>query len=518
MQDQGSQFHPIEKSLLNVLSKIQPTSIEKLSQATGLNIDQVRRGIEWLKYKNLISIRDKSIVKIMLGKNGLNAIELRLPERRLVEAVKRGFNSTGKLADSGIFNDKNESTVAFRHAVHINKWLALQPPPISGEEATLVILPSSEKSSMEEVLLNKIHLGSVTTRGQISNMSQAELKAYDTLKKRHLIFEHRESNSEIILSDKGIQLVKLHQLDDERQNRKGSEPSIGKLTSQLISTGKWKDVRFSPLDVAAPTPSIHAGKKHPLQNLIDDIKEAFVGMGFLEIEGPLVQPSFWNFDVLFTPQDHPAREMQDSFYLHKIKQATITRDPHLVENVSEMHRKGWRYDWDPEEAKRAVLRTHTTPVTIKYLSDNEVEDAKVFTVGRVFRNEKTSYKHLVEFNQIEGVVTGSTVTLRDLMGLQIEFYSKLGIKKVRFWPTFFPYTEPSLQSMIYNKALGKWVELFGMGIFRPEVTGPLGIRNPVLAWGGGIERIAMLRFGLNDVRDLYANKLGWLRSVPRYQL
>ena len=139
-------------------------------------------------------------------------------------------------------------------------------------------------------------------------------------------------------------------------------------------------------------------------------------------------------------------------------------------------------------------------------------------IGRVFRNEKLSYKHLTEFNQVEGIVTDKHVTLRDLMGLQKEFYSKLGIKKIKFWPTFFPYTEPSLQSMIYNDALDKWVEMGGMGIFRPEVTHPLGIKNPVLAWGVGIERIAMLRFGLNDVRDLYNNNLGWLRSIPKCQL
>jgi phenylalanyl-tRNA synthetase alpha chain len=119
---------------------------------------------------------------------------------------------------------------------------------------------------------------------------------------------------------------------------------------------------------------------------------------------------------------------------------------------------------------------------------------------------------------VEGIVTDKYVTLRDLMGLQKEFYSKLGIKKIKFWPTFFPYTEPSLQSMIYNDALNKWVEMGGMGIFRPEVTHPLGIKNPVLAWGVGIERIAMLRFGLNDVRDLYGNELGWLRNIPKCQL
>jgi phenylalanyl-tRNA synthetase alpha chain len=165
-----------------------------------------------------------------------------------------------------------------------------------------------------------------------------------------------------------------------------------------------------------------------------------------------------------------------------------------------------------------VLRTHTTPVTLQHLAGQKENAARFFSVGRVFRNEKVSYKHLVEFHQVEGVATAPKASLRDLMGLQKEFYARMGIKKVKFWPTFFPYTEPSLQSMVYNDRLQKWVELFGMGMFRPEVTKPLGIKNPVLAWGGGLERIAMLRFGLDDVRDLYGNKLSWLRSVPRCQL
>jgi phenylalanyl-tRNA synthetase alpha chain len=517
MQDKESQLHPIEKSLLKILAVYDPMSIENLSQVSGLNVDQVRRGIEWLKYKNLISIKDKSIVKISLGKNGLNAIENRFPERRLVESVKQGFNTTQKLLNARVFNDNNESTVAFRYAVHINKWLTKHPPSEPGKEGTLVTLPGSDESSPEEVLLKKIHTASVISLDQVFNMSQEEIKAFESLKKRHFVVEQKDKDSEVILSDKGRQLLTLHKLDNKRLEKETEEHWVGQLTSQLITSGRWKDVKFSSLDVEAPTPSIHAGKKHPLQNLIDEIKEVFVGLGFLEIEGPLIQPSFWNFDVLFTPQDHPARDMQDTFYIHHVKQ-TMLEDQHIIDSVSSVHRNGWHYEWDPEEAKRTVLRTHTTPVTIKYLSDNKLEDARVFTVGKVFRNEKTSYKHLVEFNQIEGIVTGNSVTLRDLMGLQTEFYSKLGINKVKFWPTFFPYTEPSLQSMIYNESLAKWVELFGMGIFRPEVTEPLGVRNRVLAWGGGIERVAMLRFGLNDVRDLYANNLGWLRSVPRYQL
>lgn len=285
----------------------------------------------------------------------------------------------------------------------------------------------------------------------------------------------------------------------------------------MITSGKWKEVTFSAIDVEAPTPTVYPGRRHPLIDIIQEVKEIFVGLGFSEIDGPVMQSGFWNFDALFTPQDHPAREMQDTFYVSSQRQPIPATDDQK-RKVLEVHKKGWSSRWDAKEAERVVLRTHTTPVTLQHLASVRPESDRFFTVGRVFRNEKVSYKHLVEFHQVEGVVNAPRASLRDLMGLQKEFYAKMGIKKVKFWPTFFPYTEPSLQSMVYIEKLEKWVELFGMGIFRPEVTEPLGIKNPVLAWGGGLERIAMLRFGLNDVRELYGNRLGWLRSAPRCQL
>ena len=290
-----------------------------------------------------------------------------------------------------------------------------------------------------------------------------------------------------------------------------------KLTSQLITSGKWKEVEFSALDVEAPAPPVYPGRRHPLVDIIEEVKEIFVGLGFSEIDGPVVQSGFWNFDALFTPQDHPAREMQDTFYISGQRQQ-IPATSEQKRKVAEVHKKGWSTKWNIKEAESMVLRTHTTPVTLRHLAMIKPEVGRYFSVGRVFRNEKVSYKHLVEFHQVEGVATAPLASLRDLMGLQKEFYAKMGIKKVKFWPTFFPYTEPSLQSMVYNEKLEKWVELFGMGIFRPEVTEPLGIKNRVLAWGGGLERIAMFRFRLHDVRELYGNRLAWLRSVPRCQL
>jgi phenylalanyl-tRNA synthetase alpha chain len=348
------------------------------------------------------------------------------------------------------------------------------------------------------------------------DLSNDELATLEILKKRPQFVMLKKPEEIIRLTEEGERIQTI--LDSEKTSLDSIDENYAhSLTSDMLVSGKWKNIVFRPLDVESITPLLFPGRTNPLIDLIEEIREAFVSLGFVEIEGNYIQSSFWNFDALFTPQDHAAREMQDTFYLRFEKDDGL-ENKKIVRNVSEAHNKGWNYKWKTSEAKRAVLRTHTTPVTLKYLAKKKPFESKIFTIGRVFRNEKVSYKHLVEFHQIEGVVTGQNISLRNLMGIQLEFYKKIGITKVKFWPTFFPYTEPSLQSMIYNERLDKWIELFGMGIFRPEVIEPLGIKYPVLAWGGGIERIAMLKYNLSDVRDLYNNKLGWLRGVQKFQL
>jgi phenylalanyl-tRNA synthetase alpha chain len=346
---------------------------------------------------------------------------------------------------------------------------------------------------------------------EISKLTEEEKRVLEQLKKRpNYIDIKEERESRISLTDAAKKIVPT--LNQENLERR--------LTTELITSGKWKETNFSALDVEAPVQVIYPGRRHPLIEIIEEIKEIFIGLGFSEIEGPVIQSGFWNFDALFTPQDHPAREMQDTFYISaQIQPPPISASKDQISKISRVHKERWNRQWNVQEAQRLVLRTHTTPVTVQHLAKVKSSDVgRFFSVGRVFRNEKVSYKHLVEFHQVEGVSTSEEASIRDMMGLQKEFYAKMGIKRIKFWPTFFPYTEPSLQSMVYNEKLEKWVELFGMGIFRPEVTKPLGIKNPVLAWGGGIERIAMLRFGLDDVRELYGNKLAWLRSVPKCQL
>ena len=487
-------LHPIERSILNSLSSTDHIPVSSLVANTGLPIDQVRRGIEWLKFKRLIVIEQISTQRIFITSEGVEAAKNGLPERRLVNSLKEGNVTLAQVLASGAI--KNEEINAAIAGARRNQWIQLT-------DGKIIPTPFASTKSPEEIFLENMR-----ETIEISKLTDGEKRALEQLKKRPNFIEIKEEKESLIsLTDAARQIIpRLSQDNLERR-----------LTTELISSGKWKETKFDVLDVEASAPIVYPGRRHPLIEIIDEVKEIFIGLGFSEIEGPIIQSGFWNFDALFTPQDHPAREMQDTFYISAQKQPIpATKDQIL--KISRVHKQRWNRRWDAQEGQRLVLRTHTTPVTVQHLAKVKSEVGRFFSVGKVFRNEKVSYKHLVEFHQVEGVATAPNASLRELMGLQKEFYSKMGIKRIKFWPTFFPYTEPSLQSMVYNERLKKWVELFGMGIFRPEVTMPLGIKTPVLAWGGGLERIAMLRFGLDDVRELYGNRLGWLRSVPRCQL
>ncbi|MDD4161001.1 MAG: phenylalanine--tRNA ligase subunit alpha [Methanothrix sp.] len=300
------------------------------------------------------------------------------------------------------------------------------------------------------------------------------------------------------------------------------------LTSDMIKTGKWMEkqdgslyldyrdstYRPRPYDVTLAADKIFPGKKHPYQRLIDFMREIMLEMGFVEIKGQIVQSSFWNFDALFQPQDHPAREMQDTFYLDSLA------DIPDYARVKEMHEcgrgaesTGWGGCWKPEVARQEVLRTHTTGVTIKYLAEHPEPPVKAFGIDRVYRREAIDATHTPEFEQLEGIVMDREVTFSHLLGILKEFYGKMGFDEVRFRPGYFPYTEPSVEPEVFIDGLG-WVELGGAGVFRKEVTAPFGIEHPVLAWGLGVSRVAMLKLGLKDLRLLYQSDVQWLRETP----
>ena len=290
---------------------------------------------------------------------------------------------------------------------------------------------------------------------------------------------------------------------------------IGTLTRDQILSGAWKNASLRRYDIHKLPKTVYPGKSHPYQRLIDEMRQILLEMGFTEMHGGIVQSAFWNFDALFQPQDHPAREMQDTFYLKEEaplpKGWELLRDMH--EHGGETSSTGWGGKWNPNKAKQCVLRTHTTSLSIQYLVNNPEPPVKAFCIGRVYRREAIDPTHTPEFEQLEGIVMDKGVTFRHLLGFLKEFYQRMGFEDVRFRPGFFPYTEPSVEPEIYVDGLG-WVEMGGAGVFRQEVTAPWGVTYPVLAWGLGVSRVAMFRLGLKDLRQLYQSDLEWIRNSP----
>jgi len=493
-------LHSLERKLVLSLAKNGEGLLEDVAIKADMTLDQARRAIEWLRSKNMVEVKTTTRYIIEIAEEGKRAIEHGLPERRLVEVLKKlgkevKLDELSKAFDS----TPQEFSAAFGHA-RSRGW-------IDTDNGKKTVKLTSDKISSEESLLRMFV---AKKKLFLDEFKEEKRAALSELIKRPGYFTKRPVKTIFIM---------LTDLGRETAETVKEVKEIDNLTPELIISGRWRELKLRPFDVEAVAPTSYPGKKHPVQRFIDEVKEAFISLGFEEIVGPIIQPAFWNFDALFVPQDHPARDMQDTFYIPNIKD-TKTSSLDLIENVSRTHTdggdtgsKGWGYDWKLDESKRLVLRTHTTAVTVKYLADTRASEAKVFSVDKVFRNEKLDTKHLAELHQIEGIVMGRKVTLRDLMGVLSEFYKILGLKKVKFWPTYFPYTEPSLQSIVYVEDFG-WMELCGMGIFRPEVTLPLGVKNPVLAWGGGLERLIMTRLHIEDIRELYENNLGWLRKVP----
>jgi len=298
------------------------------------------------------------------------------------------------------------------------------------------------------------------------------------------------------------------------------EEQIGDLTPELLRTGAWRERPFRPYNLRGPAPRLYPGKKHPYLEFLERVRRTLIGLGFQEAKGPLVELEFWNCDALFMPQDHVAREVHGIYHVKTPRGLGKIAYPLLLEHVAQTHENGWitkstgwRYKYSVEIARRLVLRSHTTAVSVRYLAEHKDPPIRMFCIDRNFRPEKFDATHSAEFHQCEGIIGDEGLTLRDLMGYLRAIAEAVGIKKIKFKPGFFPFTEPSVEGFIYTPELG-WVEALPGGIFRPEVTRPLGIDFPVLAWGIGIDRLAMAALGISDIRELATRNLKWLRNAP----
>ncbi|MDY6776740.1 MAG: phenylalanine--tRNA ligase subunit alpha [Candidatus Nanohaloarchaea archaeon] len=462
-------LHPQSQELLKVLQEEGDSSVEELEE--GRSHGEVMRPAQWLEEKGLVEIEEETDVGYSLTEEGERVLEEGLPEEQVMEKVEGGETSVedvkglGEIAGPGIGKAREKGLIEIRDGV-----LELTA---EGEERL-------DEEHEELKALRRIKDGEPVGDEIASD-----------LRDRGLVQEEETVSRRLILTEEGEGLD-LDAVEEE-------------------------------FDVEAEARDALIGRKHFAKEVYDYIRRVWIELGFREMEGPIVVPSLLNFDALYTPQDHPARELHDTFFMEEPEKSDLDSYGSSVNWIRNTHEdgwetgsEGWKYTWNLEEARKNVLRTHTTAVSAKTLWELDEDDlpAKFFSVGRNFRNETVDWKHLAEFNQSEGIVVSNDVSFQHLVGYLEQFFTRLGYGDVRFRPAYYPYTEMSVEVDVYDEDREEWMGLGGAGMFRPEVVKPLmGFEVPVLAWGLGPGRIIMKKHGLEDIREMYRNDLELLRNA-----
>jgi len=305
------------------------------------------------------------------------------------------------------------------------------------------------------------------------------------------------------------------------------------LTEEMVKSGEWKTIEFAPLNFEAMGTKVSSGHLHPLMKVRQEFRQVFLSMGFEEMDtSNWVEESFWNFDTLFQGQQHPCRDMHDTFFIDSPQKGKKPADEAYFQRVKEMHEKGGdgsiglRYEFSEDIPLHNIMRTHTTAVSSRYLKKiadhyketGEISPGSYFSIDRVYRNETLDATHLAEFMQVEGFVIGKDLSLGDLMNITREFFGRIGLPGVYFKPAYNPYTEPSEEIFCFHPGLGKPIEVGNSGMFRPEMLSPMGIPEGwnVIAWGFSLERPTMIEYGIDKISQLEGPKvpLDFVENAP----
>ena len=486
---------PIERKIIPFLN----LSIDEIKEKSDLDQTSVLRALRFLENKGFVKIKAKEKTIIQLGTNGIYYAKNHLPERQLLITLEQKNHPPLEEAKKISKLSDNE----FRVSLGILKKKALIK--LSNGKISLICPKESVvKKFPEESFIETLPI----SKDELTSEQQSVLKELE--KRKNIIELERQKTVSFELTKTGRRIA----------GKKIESNLLEEVTPEMIkSFSNARPGKFRRYDIQAPVPAINGGKKHFVNQSIEYAKSIWTDMGFEEMTGPLTETSFWNFDALFQPQDHPTRDMHDTFFIEGV--AGKLPDSKLVKKVKDAHEKGtnsskgWRYEWERPDAQKVVLRTHTTTISAKKLAELKKQDlpAKFFAIGKCFRNETVDWSHGFEFYQTEGIVVDKDANFRHLLGYLREFFAKMGFEKIRFTPGYFPYTEPSVEISAFHPGKKCWLELGGAGIFRPEVTIPLlGEDIPVLAWGPGFDRIIMDYYQIKDLRELYANNISVLRN------
>ncbi len=499
-----AKLHPLERQVLPFLKE--NTALQKIVKASSMKEVEVMRAIQWLEAKEALKILTEKHQEINLASNGFRYKQEGLPEKKFLQTLDdelKGLNIITK--KSKLSRDEVNACIGLlkrKNAINVEKGEEFLQVSITDIGKELV----KEKTAQEKFLTKDFPL-------LVADLSKEEKAVFDEFKKRKEI---------VVLEEKKDISIELTEVGKELVATDVSSEVVNRLSSSMLKKKEWKDKIFRAYDVTAHVPRKFQGKKHFVNEAVDYIKRIWLEMGFTEMEGNYIHSAFWDLDTLFVPQDHPAREMQDTYYIKgkaKLPQDLLPKVKAVHEDGADTGSTGWGYKYSEDEASKIMLRTHTTVLSAETISKLSKEDlpAKFFAVNKVFRNETLDWKHLFEFYQVEGIVVDPNANLKHLKGYLTQFYKKMGYSKVRMRPAFFPYTSPSLEVDVFHPVKKEWVELGGAGIFRPEITKTLlGFECPVLAWGQGMGRIISEYWKITDIRELYKNDIKQLREMKMW--
>ena len=517
-------LHPLEIKVLTAFGS-QPAgtalATEQLAAATALESSQLSMAIEWLLAKGLVSVEsEKRTPVVSLTNIGEVYFQQASPIERVLSAAREASGSGKRLAISDFPTQAGLDPTDVSKAVgRLKKEGALLVVQGGCLESTGRPSPSAEAM---RALLRQLH----EAPRELASFSEPQ---------RQLIQDHavRRGNAKepFRVDDRVARSYALSKAGVDAADylaRQGAVEEISQLSPELLKDGSWRTTRFRKYTISLRAPRIGVGKKHPYREFLDTVKTQLVSMGFQEMRGSLVETEFWNMDALFMPQFHPARDIHDVYFVKHPTHARLeNRDiadrlvnQVLQSRVAETHQSGWKtgstgwgYRFDGIRTNRLVLRSQGTAVSARTLAAKPIVPGKYFSIARCFRYDQVDATHATDFFQVEGIVLGEDINFRTLLGLLNLFAREVAqAKEVRFLPAYFPFTEPSVELHVRHPRLG-WMELGGAGLFRPEVTVPLGVDVPVIAWGLGLDRMAMVALGIHDIRELFTDNLDLIRTT-----
>jgi phenylalanyl-tRNA synthetase alpha chain len=503
-------LHPLEHKLLLSFERGAALSASEIMDISGLDESRLDMAAGWLQTKGMLEVTDETVTSFAaLTEAGAEYREKGTPEMRIIGALREGKQFTVKDIIQSWGMDPSEVSSAVG---------ALKEAGVVqiGAGGVLVLNAGADIAVYEflsEVVRAIGEKGSVDLSSLPGNQQSVVQANFRKRGKAKGIFRITDKKNRTYgLTNAGKELFRLI------RERGAVLEEASALTPEMLKQGTWKDKKFRAYNISLNPPRISIGKKHPYREFLDFVKYKFIGMGFEEMRGPLVENEFWDMDALFMPQFHPARNIHDVYFVKEPASAREIEAP-FGKQAAATHRDGWktgstgwRYNFDLERAKRLILRSQGTAVSARTLASGPKVPGKYFSIARCFRYDAVDATHAPDFNQVEGIVLGEDINFKTLLGLLKLFGQEVAkAKEFQFRPAYFPFTEPSVELHVKHPELG-WMELGGAGIFRPEVTIPLGVDVPVIAWGLGLDRMAMIAMEIQDIRDLFSRDLDFIRT------